>query len=147
MYPVGSYYLSDDSASPASLFGGEWEQIKDRFLVGAGGTYAINTTGGAATHTHTTGNHILTLSEIPSHAHQTLVWHAHNRTGYPNGSAYTGNGVGGAGNYNEGYWRGSNDYKEESTFRGGDSAHNHGSTGSTNSLPPYRAIYIWRRKS
>ena len=147
VYPVGSYYLSDDSASPASLFGGTWEQIKDRFLVGAGGTYAINTTGGAATHTHTTGNHTLTLSEIPSHAHQTLVWHARNRNGYPNGSSDTGNGVGGSGNYNEGYWRGSNDYKEESTFRGGDSAHNHGSTGSANSLPLYKAIYIWRRKS
>ena len=46
MYPVGSYYLSDDSTSPASLFGGEWEQIKDRFLIGAGGSYAIKTEGG-----------------------------------------------------------------------------------------------------
>jgi hypothetical protein len=57
-HPVGSWYLSNDSTSPASLFGGTWEQLKDRFLVGAGNLYAVGTTGGEATVT-------LSESQIP----------------------------------------------------------------------------------
>ena len=29
IYPVGSFYSSTDSTSPANLFGGTWEQLKD----------------------------------------------------------------------------------------------------------------------
>ena len=36
--------------------------LTDKFVVGAGNTYAVSATGGAATHT-------LTIDEIPSHAH------------------------------------------------------------------------------
>lgn len=62
IYPVGSIYMSLNSTSPAALFGGTWEQIKDRFLLAAGSTYAAGSTGGEATHT-------LTVSEMPSHNH------------------------------------------------------------------------------
>ena len=34
-YPVGSIYISAASTSPADMFGGTWEKIKDRFLLGA----------------------------------------------------------------------------------------------------------------
>lgn len=50
-HPVGSIYLSTQSTSPASLFGGTWEQIKDRFLLAAGDTYSAGETGGAASRT------------------------------------------------------------------------------------------------
>lgn len=36
IYPVGSIYISVNSVSPATLFGGTWEQIQDRFLLSAG---------------------------------------------------------------------------------------------------------------
>ena len=36
IYPIGSIYMSTNSTSPATLFGGTWEQIKGRFLVGQG---------------------------------------------------------------------------------------------------------------
>jgi hypothetical protein len=62
IYPVGSIYISANSTSPANLFGGTWEQIKDRFLLAAGGTYAAGSTGGEATHT-------LTVDEMPNHVH------------------------------------------------------------------------------
>lgn len=62
VYPVGSIYMSVNSTSPATLFGGTWEQLKDRFLIGAGSSYAVNATGGSTTHT-------LTTSEMPSHTH------------------------------------------------------------------------------
>lgn len=46
--PIGSWYLSSESASPALLFGGTWIQVKDRFLVGAGNLYPVDSTGGEA---------------------------------------------------------------------------------------------------
>ena len=47
VYPVGSIYISVDSTSPATLFGGTWVQLKDRFLLGVGDTYSsVNATGG-----------------------------------------------------------------------------------------------------
>lgn len=55
IYPVGSIYISANSTSPAELFGGTWEQIKDRFLLAAGDTYEAGSTGGEATHTHKYG--------------------------------------------------------------------------------------------
>lgn len=62
VYPVGSIYVSVSAISPATLFGGTWERIQDRFLLAAGSAYAAGTTGGEATHT-------LTIDEMPSHTH------------------------------------------------------------------------------
>ena len=61
-YPVGSIYMSVNNTSPSVLFGGTWQQLKDRFLLGAGDTYTAGDTGGEATHT-------LTTSEMPAHSH------------------------------------------------------------------------------
>ena len=47
-YPIGSIYMSVNETSPAALFGGRWEKIKDKFLIGAGNLYALGTTGGSA---------------------------------------------------------------------------------------------------
>ena len=54
-HPVGSIYISVDSTSPASLFGGTWTQLKDRFLLGCGDTYTNGQTGGSEQHTHRYG--------------------------------------------------------------------------------------------
>jgi hypothetical protein len=63
IYPVGSIYISTVSTSPKVLFGvGEWEQIKDRFLLGAGDTYNAGATGGEASVT-------LTRAQMPEHNH------------------------------------------------------------------------------
>ena len=61
-YPVGSIYLSVNSTNPGTIFGGTWEQIKDRFLLACGSTYSNGSTGGEAKHT-------LTTNEMPSHSH------------------------------------------------------------------------------
>ena len=66
VYPVGSIYMSVNSTNPSTLFGGTWEQLKDRFLLAAGNTYSAGSTGGEATHT-------LTVNEIPSHSHRVGV--------------------------------------------------------------------------
>jgi microcystin-dependent protein len=62
IYPVGSIYMSVNNIDPSVVFGGTWQQIKDKFLLASGDTYENGATGGEATHT-------LTVSEIPSHNH------------------------------------------------------------------------------
>lgn len=45
VYPVGSIYMSVNSVSPATLFGGTWEQIgQGRTLFGAGNGYTAGST-------------------------------------------------------------------------------------------------------
>lgn len=66
-YPVGSYYISSVSTSPAELFGGTWVEVRDKMILAAGTTYTAGTlenpaTGGSATKT-------LTVENIPSHVH------------------------------------------------------------------------------
>jgi hypothetical protein len=58
VYPVGAIYMSVNSTNPGNLFGGKWEQIKDRFLLAAGDTHAAGSTGGEEQHT-------LAFKEIP----------------------------------------------------------------------------------
>lgn len=53
VYPIGSFYISESTVSPATLFGfGRWEKIEDRFLIGASKNTPIKSQGGSATHTH-----------------------------------------------------------------------------------------------
>lgn len=52
-HPVGSYYWSSELIDPSILFGGTWEQVKDRFVLAAGGSYAVGATGGTASSSHT----------------------------------------------------------------------------------------------
>lgn len=52
-HPVGSYYWSSESTDPSTLFGGTWEQMKDRFVLAAGDSYAVEATGGTASSSHT----------------------------------------------------------------------------------------------
>lgn len=68
IYPVGSIYMSTSSANPRILFGGSWEQIQGKFLLGAGGGYSAGSSGGEATHK-------LTVAEMPSHSHTVYYQH------------------------------------------------------------------------
>ena len=62
LYPVGSVYISFNSTSPSTLFGGTWTRLKDKFLLASGDSYAPNTTGGSATKT-------IGVTNMPSHNH------------------------------------------------------------------------------
>lgn len=126
VYPVGSLYMSVNSTSPATLFGGTWEQIKDTFLLSAGDTYTSGDTGGEATHT-------LTINEMPSHNHQGITWYGD--TTQPvtlNTGSYTGFAL----PYSSGTNQDSkNAIHTNST--GGGLAHNN--------MPPYLVVYVWKR--
>ena len=125
IYPVGSFYMSYNSTSPASLFGGTWVQMKDRFLIGAGSSYSVGTTGGETTHT-------LTVSEMPSHSH------AFSSTGASlgaNSSVGTEHGA-----TNAFYGTGS-----AYMWSFGTAVENTGGGSAHNNMPPYIAVYMWRR--
>ena len=117
IYPIGSYYMSSDPTSPAELFGGTWEQIKDRFILAAGDSYTVDATGGEATHT-------LTTDEIPSHYHFSGLWQTVDR--------YSGGGTLDAAGAFSGYGNTVN-----TGTAGGGQAHNN--------MPPYLVAYIWHR--
>lgn len=127
VYPVGSIYMSVNGTSPATLFGfGTWEQLKDRFLLGAGSTYTNGSTGGEAAHT-------LTVDELPSHNHVglyessnngVLMWQSYNGGSdrIINGNTHSSDGT-------------TPDIYTGST--GGGKAHNN--------MPPYLVVYMWKR--
>lgn len=123
-YPIGSIYMSTDTTNPQSRFiGTYWLPIYNRFLLGAGDTYKAGTMGGEATHT-------LTRSEIPSHYHDEYVGNDGGSDSAPSGYsgwpniAYTSNKT---------WWA----TGSKTSAAGGDGAHNN--------MPPYLAVYMWRR--
>lgn len=88
-YPVGSIYISMNSTSPATRFGGTWVQITNKFLYC---TNSSKTTGGSST----TGGHTLSINEIPSHghgqdSHQHWIWGGTNSGGMIEGWIPVGN--------------------------------------------------------
>ena len=129
IYPVGSIYMSANSTSPASFLGGTWEQLKDRFLIGAGGNYSNGTTGGEATHT-------LTIDEIPRHEHYQRTRTSDNNL---NRLVYNvgGGSYSGANQDKNSYWVNNVDKCVSTEPTGGGQAHNN--------MPPYLSVYMWKR--
>ena len=37
VFPVGKVYITTDNVSPSALYGGTWERIEGRFLLGVSG--------------------------------------------------------------------------------------------------------------
>lgn len=146
-YPVGSIYMSVNSTSPATLFGGTWSQLQNRFLLGAGSSYTAGNTGGAATVT-------LTTAQMPAHTHTftgssaTTSSDSHTHT-VPN----TKGDNSGSGNKCESWSSASasgrtvttsSDSHTHTVTAKGTNA-NTGGGGSHNNMPPYLVVYMWKR--
>ena len=133
IYPVGSFYISAKSTNPATLFGGTWEQIQGRFLLGRSSSYPVGSMGGEATHT-------LTENEMPSHNGHlsagiagTSPFEKGNYKGYLNSDIMTPySDIGRGWNVYAG-----NEMHPASEAVGGGQAHNN--------MPPYLSVYIWKR--
>ena len=118
IYPIGSYYWSSNSTNPGTIFGGTWEQIKDKFVLAVGDTYtAVDITGGEATHT-------LTVQEMPGHTHASGD-SGHAAYGGASGDIQSGSG-----------WKTALSQIQTSS-RGGDKPHNN--------MPPYITAYCFHR--
>lgn len=137
MYPVGSIYMSINNVSPSTLFGGTWEQIKDRFLLACGDNYSNGLTGGEA-------EHKLTINEIPSHEHQVVE---RNSLSGKMEDFWLGTEMNGNSGENK-------HYKLTSTSRNlqwvyslykGLIATSVGGNQSHNNMPPYLTVYMWKR--
>ena len=76
IYPIGSIYTSVNSTSPETLFGGTWEALGGRFLIGANEDYMANSTGGSTEHTHDIA-HTHTVEHSHTMAHTHTVAHSH----------------------------------------------------------------------
>lgn len=132
IYPVGSIYMSVNSADPGTLFGGTWQQIKDRFLLSAGDTYAAGSTGGSAKAT------------LPSHTH-TVGSGGYQLWGAKSGQSSTepGNQISGDAKYYAAAKGGS-----ASNYKWLNSVDSKGASDvSQANMPPYLAVYVWQRLS
>lgn len=137
-YPVGSIYMSVNSTNPGELFGGTWEQIQGRFLLGQGSGYSAGTVGGEA-------NHALSDSEMPSHRHwiTSAIRDDGNGSGVGVNSQYYGLWAD-AGSYSaDDSW---GNYGRYSAWAGGNgSGQAHRDVVAHNNMPPYLVVYIWKR--
>lgn len=123
MYPVGSLYFSTNRTSPATIYGGTWERYgKGRTLVSVDESdtdFTAGKTGGEKTH-------VLTMDEMPSHRHALGKYAT-----MQGGGSWNTNKIGSAqlndATVNDGYTK----------YTGSNKAHNN--------MPPYIAIYLWRR--
>lgn len=151
-YPVGSVYetslpnaipsgettpTDEDLANlgvtwfdPHYQWGGTWELVQDRFLVGAGNLYAVDAEGGSKD------------AVVVSHHHTTNTYHRHNLVGSKYGSNYcaSGNrsGVGANSDANTTLY---------TNYAGSQTAASTtvGEDGTDKNMPPYKAVYIWHR--
>lgn len=153
IYPVGAIYISASGTNPGTLFGGTWEQIKGRFLVAVG---ALEENNDAYFGTVKAGDvncsagakggevwHTLSINQMPSHDHNVNV----RVKGYDGWSSYTSQHYGVMFNTSSdatGYH--SPNYSAHSASVTTDA--NTGANGSSqphNNMPPYLAVYMWKR--
>ena len=137
IYPVGSIYMSVNNVNPGSFLGGTWVALQDRFLIGAGSSYAINAIGGSKD------------AIVPAHSHTGSVAssgaHSHTAKGRANSGSTSGA-------VPESYAKYGSTRNVRIPFSGTDGAHTHtvtvdsaGSDGTNANLPPYLAVYMWKR--
>lgn len=134
IYPVGSIYMSTNNTNPATLFGGTWEQLEDRFLLGAGSSYTAGDTGGEATHQ-------LIANELPKISGKVGIRRCNNTysifAGDTSGALSTGTETR-SGAYTTLGMSGSTTTVDTIKLDfGNDQAHNN--------MPPYIVVYMWKR--
>lgn len=173
-YPVGAIWQTATELNPANLFGGTWELVENRSLIGAGNKYQLGEEGGEDEVT-------LTIEQLPSHTHtesshehtptlNNALWNSEtayitsdNTIAVPAAQSVTSS-------YGDGKYDGIDLYKGSSTKFYGDidwvpSGQNHNSIYATptfstcpagplgetgggqphNNLPPVHKIRIWKR--
>lgn len=129
-YPVGSIYMSVNNVSPATLFGGTWEQIQDTFLLAAGTKHSAGSTGGAESY-----------SLSVSHKHTSPLGHNTDAVG---GVAINGTISSGKG---KAYKTAKVDYSGNSLSSNITAYYTGDATVSDTiqTMPPYLAVYMWKR--
>ena len=137
-YPVGALYWSSDPTSPASLFGGTWTQIKDRFVLAAGSSYSNGAAGGNPWHAHSYGfdaleyyyENVLTLPGV-SGLHT-----------YDSANKLT---IAGNWSHGSGYYQINKSSESGASQKTIEVKRTTATTSYVNTLPPYIVKYCWER--
>ena len=143
VYPVGSIYMSVNSTSPQTLFGGTWQQLTDTFLYATSTTADTGTTATSGSadaviveHNHTQNNHSHNMSDSSYYfVGKTSSSSASTKrvTVPTSGSNYAYVGASGAfANF------GATDTKTPTI-------NNTGESGTGKNMPPYMKVYMWKR--
>lgn len=146
IYPVGAIYLTTNDTSPALLFGGKWERIKDKFLLAAGDTYTAGASGGAASHK-------ITTAEMPGHTHRvygdtddTNVGHDHSIPNVRTGQSGEYGAYAESWGYGSGSRSLSTDYTDITHIHRVDiTSQSTGGGAAMSIMPPYLSVYMWQR--
>jgi hypothetical protein len=135
-HPVGSLYISENPTSPAELYGGTWERIEGKFIMGASDTYPVGSTGGEVAHSHAYAiTYVSNYGGIVGGSSDYSVMAYNGTTGGNNVVANDfGTGVG-------------NQYSAVSITQNQTIYYKRslGKTGYGTNIPPYYSMYIWRR--
>ena len=119
-YKIGDIFITTNSENPSNRFGGTWERIKGKMLIGVDEDdtdfNASGKTGGEKEVT-------LTVEQIPAHSHSVNKGSNVNANGW--------NFIGGYGGDVP------SDTKNNTDQTGGGQAHNN--------MPPFYTVYIWIR--
>ena len=133
IYPIGSVFITTNTTNPSTYFGGTWERIRGRFLLGA------DDSGGEA-------EHILSINETPYHEHISKNYSKNWDAGIdiPSGKSYASSYIDSTGSWNfngtSGVISGGEINEMANTSGiGGNQPHNN--------MPPYLVVYIWKRIS
>lgn len=141
IYPVGSIYMNVNNTNPSLLFGGTWEQIKGKFLVGVDSSDTdFNTsekTGGTKNHSHIYGVQYNGFYGALYATDKRLIRLYNGETDTFVESYHTQNSSSEAGN---------NGVQETSgsTFNAA-VYETKTPTTKTSNLPPYMTVYMWKR--
>lgn len=160
IYPVGAIYMSVNSTNPSNLFGGTWVQIKDTFLLSCGDNYSNGDTGGNAdavvvAHNHTQKSHNHTQN-AHNHSPNSHSFVQSNKDIAVNGNPRS------APSQSSGGWH--YVYVSDANSSGASisissttanktatnqptTAENNatGESGTGKNMPPYLAVYVWKR--
>ena len=127
VYPIGSIYLSVNDTSPASIFGGTWEKIQNKFLLGSG-SYLLGSEGGSTSHNHSLNNGFAKIGYTWASGTENSLYFKYKPISFV-ADIQTTNDTG---------YQQTEIQRDAATELGG-------TTDNTEILPPYLVVNIWKR--
>ena len=125
-YPVGAIYQSASATSPASIMGGTWTEISDRFLYAVSTQESSKATSGSATVQ-------LSTTHLPKMTGGSFSIWSSGQSSYTRGIVTATKGT----NWQAGGSGTNNSWREVNFSLGSGTAHNN--------MPPYTTVYVWKR--
>ncbi len=134
IFPIGSIVqYTDASIDPRTLIDGTWERIEGKFRFAADSSHEIGTTGGSETQT-------LTIANLPRHMHYTI------RLGMSGETSPDHLHTVARSDFEHSPWENARYqlFGVDAEANAGKSSYV-GSGTAHNNMPPYLAVYMWKR--